>query len=111
MKRVCRSCHGSTWVENHFTRLHSTIGEADMMAMAATKLLQNAWEKGIADKSNPFDEAIEQKWMKQWLFYANSIRYASAMSGPDYATFKNGWFELSKNLQDMKDLIEIKSKK
>ena len=37
-----------------------------------------------------FDEANEQKWIREWLFYANSVRYAAAMSGPDYATFKNG---------------------
>jgi hypothetical protein len=111
MKRLCQSCHSSTWTENHFTRLHSTINEADKMVLAATKLLLEAWKKGIADKSNPFDEAIEQRWIKQWLFYANSIRYASAMGGPDFAAFKNGWFELSKNLQEMKDFIELKSKK
>lgn len=39
----------------------------------------------------PDDEVVEQKWIAQWLVYANSVRYASAMSGPDYATFKNGW--------------------
>jgi hypothetical protein len=111
MKRVCQSCHSSTWAENHFARLHSTINEADKMVLASTKLLLEAWKKGIADKSNPFDESIEQKWIKQWLYYANSIRYASAMGGPDFAAFKNGWFELSKNLQEMKDSIELKSEK
>jgi len=50
-------------------------------------------------------------WIKQWLFYSNSIRYASAMTGAhDYATFKNGWWELSDNLQKMKDMIEMKSR-
>jgi len=33
------------------------------------------------------------------------------MSGPDYAAFKNGWFDLSKNLQEMKNFIELKGKK
>jgi hypothetical protein len=61
----------------------------------------------VADKSNPFDEEIEQKWIKQWLVFANSVRYASAMSGPDYAAFKNGWFDLSRNLQEMKNFIEL----
>ena len=49
-----------------------------------------------------FDEANEQKWIREWLFYANSVRYAAAISGPDYATFKNGWWELTKNLQEMR---------
>jgi hypothetical protein len=30
---------------------------------------------------------------------------------PDYASFKLGWWELSKNLQEMKELIDIKSKR
>jgi hypothetical protein len=38
-----------------------------------------------------FDEAIEQKWILQRLFYDNSVMYASAISGPDYAAFKNSW--------------------
>ena len=58
-----------------------------------------------------FDEAIEQKWIEQWLFYANSVRYASAMAGPDYASFKNGWWKMTHNLQIMKDHLEFKSTK
>jgi hypothetical protein len=81
------------------------------MTLAATKLLTEAWEHGLADDSNPFDEAIEQKWIKQWLFYGNSVRYASAMTGAqDYTTFKYGWWGLTTNLQEMKDKIEVKRK-
>ncbi|MFQ6108277.1 MAG: hypothetical protein ACE5L7_01825 [Candidatus Aminicenantales bacterium] len=109
MKRVCRSCHSSTWTDKYFAKFHSTVKEADQMVRASTELLLQAWDRGLADRANPFDEAIEQKWIKQWLYYANSIRYASAMSGPDYAAFKNGWFEISKNLQEMKDIVKGKS--
>jgi hypothetical protein len=35
-----------------------------------------------------------------------STRYASAMSGPDYAAFKNGWWELTRNLQRMKEFLK-----
>ncbi len=109
MKQICRSCHSSDWVNGHFAKLDSTIKETDEMTLSATKLMLEAWEKGIEDKSNPFDEQIEKLWIKQWLFYSNSIRYASAMSGaPDYAAFKNGWWELSDNLQKMRDTIDLK---
>jgi hypothetical protein len=44
--------------------------------------------KRIEDKTNPFDESIEQMWI-QWLFYSNSVTYSSAMTGaPDYTTLK-----------------------
>jgi hypothetical protein len=75
------------------------------MVLAATKLMLEIWNRKLADKTNPFDETIEQKWIKQWLFYANSVRYGSAMAGPDYASFKNGWWDLTRNLEEMRDYL------
>lgn len=38
-------------------------------------------------------------------------RYSSAMTGAyDYSAFKNGWFELTRNPQEMKDMIELKER-
>lgn len=112
MTSVCKSCHSSNWADSHFARFHGTIKETDEMTATATKLLANAWEEGIEDKMNPFDESIEKMWVRQWLFYSNSIRYASAMTGaPDYTSFKNGWWQLNENIQNMKDRIEVKHKK
>ncbi|NIR48203.1 hydroxylamine oxidase [candidate division KSB1 bacterium] len=110
MQKVCQNCHGANWVRGHFVQLDTTNMEADQMVLAATQLLQQAWDEGLADPANPFDEAIEQKWIEQWLFFANSVRYASAMGGQDYATFKNGWWELTRNLQEMQDRIGLKAK-
>jgi len=79
------------------------------MTLAATRLMLEAWDKGIEDRANPFDEAIEQMWIKQWLFYSSSIRYASAMTGaPDYTAFKYGWWELTNNHRHMRDMIDLK---
>jgi hypothetical protein len=111
MRKVCQSCHSTSWTDGYFAKFDTTLAESDKMVLAATNLLVSAWNKGLADQSNPFDEAIEQKWIAQWLFYTNSVRYASAMSGPDYASFKLGWWELTKNLQEIHDLIELKEKK
>ncbi len=109
MKKFCNSCHSSNWITGHFTKLDDTLKETDEMTLAATKLISETWEKGIEDKTNPFDEPIEQMWVKQWLFYCNSIRYASAMTGaPDYAAFKLGWWELTNNIMNMKDAIDTK---
>ncbi len=110
MRGVCRSCHSTDLVDRHFAKLDNTIRETNEMTLSATMLMLDAWDRGIEDRSNPFDENIEMMWVKQWLFYANSTRYASAMTGaPDYAAFKLGWWGLSHNLQQMKDMIEIKS--
>ena len=110
MENLCRSCHGPTWVDGHFAKMTNTVAETDKIVLASTRLMAKAWEDGLADKGNPFDESLEHKWIKQWLFYANSVRYASAMTGaPDYAAFKNGWWELTTNLQEMQSLIALKT--
>jgi hypothetical protein len=107
MQVICLNCHGTSWVEGHFNRFAATVKETDAMTLAATQLLGDAWEAGVADKSIPFDEEIEKQWLRQWLFYGNSTRYASAMTGAfDYAAFKNGWWEMSENVERMKDKVE-----
>jgi hydroxylamine dehydrogenase len=110
MKSVCNSCHNRDWINGHFAKLDSTVRETDAMTLAATALMAKAWDLGLEDRSNPFDEPIEQRWTRQWLFYANSVRYASAMTGaPDYTAFKNGWWEMSNNLVEMKEMIDLKA--
>jgi len=113
--QVCSSCHNTDWINGHFAKLDTTIKETDAMTLAATLTLVDAWtkgvEKGLPTKDNPFDEPIEQMSVKQWLFYANSTKYASAMTGaPDYATFHNGWWYLTSNLMQMRDMVDLKYK-
>ena len=108
LSALCISCHSTSWTNNHFAKMNSTIAEADQMVKSSTLLLVKAWEENLADKTNPFDEVIESQWTRQWLFYGNSVRYASAMTGaPDYATFKNGWWDMTKNLKEMEEWIKV----
>jgi hypothetical protein len=110
MQELCLSCHSRGWVDGQFARFENTIKTTNQMTLAATKVMQSAWEKGLAkgleQKMSIFDEAIEKKWVEQWLFYANSTRFASAMMGADYGSFANGRWQMSKNLQEMIDWTE-----
>ena len=109
METMCKSCHSTPWVEQHFTHLDTIITETNGMTKAATQLVQRAWDEKIENPKNPFDEGIEHRWIEQWLFYANTMRYSAAMTGaPDYEAFKHGWWDMSKNLVDMKDMLELK---
>lgn len=112
MKGICLSCHTTSWVDNFFTKFYNTIKTTNEQTLEATKILFEAWEKKVADPSNPFDETIEKMWVEQWLFYANSVRFASAMGGADYGVFEKGRWYLNKNIQNMKDwllfLLKIK---
>ena len=95
-------------VNGHLAKLDNNMKETDAMVKRATLLLVGAWNDKLADRTNPFDEGIEQKWMSQWLFYANSARFASAMMGYDHAAFHYGWWNLSTNLQDLAEVIRLK---
>jgi hydroxylamine dehydrogenase len=114
MQRVCLSCHSRTWVDGHFARFENTIKKTNEMTLTATKILLAAWEKGAAkgldEKDSIFNEAIEKKWVEQWLFYANSTRFSSAMMGADYGAFANGRWYMAKNVQEMMDWLEFKLK-
>jgi len=112
LQNVCLSCHSEPWVKGHFARFENTIKTTNAATLTATKILLDAWQKGaaqgLAQKDSVFNEAIEKKWVEQWLFYANSTRYASAMSGADYGVFAHGRWYLNKNIQEMADWLEFK---
>ncbi len=112
LQKVCLSCHSQNWVQGHFRRLDNTIRTTNQMTLTATQIMNAAWEKGLAkgpaQKDSPFNEALEKKWVEQWLFYANSTRLASAMMGADYGAFANGRWYLSKNIEEMAEWLKTK---
>jgi hydroxylamine dehydrogenase len=114
MKKVCLACHGMSWVDGHFARYENTIKTTNEMTLTATKVLVSAWDKGaaagLARNDGIFNEAIEKKWVEQWLFFGNSTRYASAMAGADYGAFANGRWYMSKNIQEMVDWLTSRTK-
>jgi hypothetical protein len=112
MEKVCLACHASDWVKGQFARFEHTIQTTNQMTLAATRILMTAWDKGAAmgpaQKDGMFNEPIEKMWTEQWFFYANTVRYASAMMGADYGTFASGRWYLSKNLREMMDWLDFK---
>jgi hypothetical protein len=112
MQGICSGCHSGQWVDGFFVRFERTIETTNSATMTATQLISKAWDLGVArgpvQGDSLFNEAIERMWAAQWLFYANSTRFASAMGGADYGVFANGRWELSHNIQKMKDWLEFK---
>lgn len=113
MQQACRGCHSGGWVKGHFSRLEHTIEETNAQTLTATQIIQEAWERGAAEGpfqgGSPFDETIERMWTENWLFYANSTRFASAMGGADYGVFAQGRWYLTRNIHEMADLLELKT--
>ncbi|MEW6348848.1 MAG: hypothetical protein AB1646_07270 [Thermodesulfobacteriota bacterium] len=106
LHKVCQACHSRDWVLGHWARFENTLRTTNQMTLTATQIMQKAWDANVADRTNPFDEAIEKEWVEQWLFFANSTRYASAMMGSDYGVFANGRWWMAKNIQQMLDRLK-----
>lgn len=111
MGAICNNCHSTQWTSKFFAKIDTTNSLTDRLVRTATDMLMDAYKNKLIDPTNPFDEPIELFWVNQWLFYANSIRYGTAMSGPDYAGFKNGWYYLTNNVRMMQKEINLNSKK
>ncbi len=112
MARVCRACHGSQWVAGQMARMRRVNASADAAVKAATRLVQEAWRRGLAagpPGASPFDEYLERLWVEQWLFFANSVRYATAMMGADLGTFENGRWYTTKTLRHMEDWLAARA--
>lgn len=107
LQNVCLSCHTPDWVQGHWGRFENTLKTTDAMTLSATKILMKAWDQKLADKTNPFDEAIEKQWTEEWLFYANSTRLSSAMIGADYGVFDRGRWFMGKTIQEMLDRLNF----
>jgi hypothetical protein len=110
MQNTCLNCHNTYWVRNYFERLDNTIRTSNATVLTATGLLRRAWKKGYAQgpeqKGSPFDEFIERRWSDAWLFYANNVRFASAMAGGgDYGVFADGRYPLVNTILDMQNWL------
>ncbi len=113
MEALCLSCHHTEWVDGQFARVRNTIETTNTMTLTATKILLSAWDKGVAQgpaqNDSIFNETIEKKWVRQWLFYANSTRFASVMMGADYGVFAHGRWYMSENIREMSDWLDLRS--
>ena len=112
MQKVCLSCHSASWVNGQWQRFENTIQETNADILTATQVMSEIWARGFADlATNPFDEAIEKKWTDAWQFYANTIRFASAMGGGgDYGVYAGGRYQLTQILLEINDWRLIQEK-
>jgi hypothetical protein len=115
MQGACMACHGTSWVKGHWARFENTIQKSNATLLTGTRIMQEIWQKGLArglmQNANPFDEAIEKKWIGTWLFYANSVRFASAMAGGgDYGVYADGRYQLLQGIAEMDEWLRSKGR-
>ena len=67
---------------------------------------RRGYAQGLDQGGNPFDEHSERLWSDAWLFYANTVRFASAMAGGgDYGVFADGRYQLSRTMADLHEWL------
>ncbi len=112
MQAACLNCHDASWVNGHWKRFENTIQETNAQTLTATRIMQDIWKLGLANsQDSPYNEAIERKWSESWLFYSNTIRFASAMAGGgDYGVFAGGRYQLSQTLLELNDWLEMRKR-
>ncbi len=107
MGTLCCACHSTPLVRQHFAKMEGTLREVDRALSTATAILEEGWSRGLVSRGNPFDEPQERIWVEQWLFFAHSIRYASAMgAAPDHAVFHGGWWQLRKGTRILRARLQ-----
>ncbi len=112
MQKVCSACHDSSWTKGFWKRFEHEIEKTNEKTAVATEILLRAWNLGIADKANPFDEPIERKWMDVWLFHANSVRFSAAMGGGgDYSVFADGYYQMHQKIAELHKEVETEASK
>jgi len=113
MQAACLSCHDTSWVKGHWQKFENTIQQTNADTLTATLIMGDIWKHGFAEAldrgGNPFDEAVEKKWTLTWLFYGNSIRFASAMAGGgDYGVFAGGRYQMSQTIVELNDWLNMR---
>jgi hypothetical protein len=111
MQATCLACHDSSWVQGHWRRYNNTIRQTNAATLTLTDIMSEAWTRGYArglgQGENPFDEAVERRWSDAWLFYANTVRFASAMAGGgDYGVFADGRYQLTQTIMELHEWLD-----
>jgi hypothetical protein len=105
LQAVCSACHSGQWIRGHFQGLDRAVETSNQLTREATRIVQAAWSEGLAEGpaqgGSIADEPLELMWLEQWLFFGNSVRFASAMMGADYGVFERGRWDQQKNLREM----------
>jgi uncharacterized protein with PIN domain len=112
MQATCLACHDKSWVQGHWQRFANTIQETNAATLALTDIMNEIWTRGYArgpgQNESPFDEAVERKWSDAWLFYGNTVRFASAMAGGgDYGVFADGRYRLKQTVMELHEWLEM----
>jgi hypothetical protein len=111
MKKVCRVCHASDWVDGYFESFDKVVSDYNRVYDYAKKLLDTAYEEGLIDKSNPIDEIPEIMYYYIWHHDGRRWRMGASMMAPDWTHWNGAVDALMDKLNMMEEWIKMQREK
>jgi hypothetical protein len=95
MKRVCSSCHTSTYVDNFYVQYDSVVNMYNSkFAVPATEIYTKLRSSGLITADVDFDDEVEWTYFYLWHHEGRRARMGTAMFAPDYTQW-HGFFEVA----------------
>jgi len=97
MKKVCTSCHSSTFPEGHYYQLDAFVNlYNDKFAKPATEIMNIVKSEKLLENPASFSNKIEWEYWELWHHEGRRARHGAAMMGPDY-TWWHGIYDVAQN--------------
>lgn len=97
MKDVCRTCHGSAFVDGHYYQYDALVVlYNNKFAKPSLEIMTMIREKGLLEHPASFSNKIEWTFWEIWHHEGRRARHGSAMMGPDY-TWWHGIYEVAQH--------------
>jgi hypothetical protein len=97
MKDVCRTCHGSVFVDGHYYQYDATVHlYNEKFAKPALDIITMVRDKNLMVNPASFSNDIEWTFWELWHHEGRRARHGAAMMGPDY-TWWHGMYEVIKH--------------
>ncbi len=95
MKKVCASCHTSSFVGNFYAQFDGLVGlYNEKFAAPATEIYGKLRAGGILTADTDFDEELEWTYYYLWHHEGRRARMGTAMFAPDYTQW-HGMYEVA----------------
>ncbi len=97
MKDVCRTCHGSVFVDGHYYQFDASVRMYnEKFARPSSDIITMVREKGLMENPASFSNGIEWTFWELWHHEGRRARHGASMMGPDY-TWWHGFYDVAKH--------------
>ena len=110
MKKVCRGCHSSAWVDGYFRSFDKVVEDYNKIWEYTDALLKQAYEEGLIDKSNPIDEWPEIMHYYIWHHDGRRWRMGASMMAPDWTHWNGAVDTIMNKLGMMEEWLKMARK-